>query len=311
MQIKIGTRGSKLALAQANRVCKLLEHRGIETMVRVIKTTGDTFKDRLLHELAASKGAGAFVREIDEKLLRGEIDLAVHSLKDIPTERPKGLTIAAVLKRDSPYDVLITRDGSQLESLPLGAIVGTSSLRRKAQLLRYRGDLQIKPLRGNLDTRLRKLREGYYDAIFAAEAGLQRLELNVKYQRLSIEYFTPSANQGTIAIVAREGSKAEEIARALDHQKTRIETEIERIILRALGGGCIVPVGVLAIAAEDGVMVKAEAIAPDGSSSISIVEEIPLENYREQAMRIGQVLRDKGGGELIKKAADELRKSRS
>ncbi|MEM2934065.1 MAG: hydroxymethylbilane synthase [Methanocellales archaeon] len=310
MQIIIGTRGSKLALAQTNRVRNMLEQRGMEIELRIIKTIGDTFGDRPLHELSTSKGTGAFVREIDEALFRGEIDLAVHSLKDIPTERPKGLTIAALLKRDSPYDVLITNDGSRLESLSTDAVVGTSSLRRKAQLLRYRRDLQIKPLRGNLDTRLRKLREGYYDAILAAEAGLQRLELNLKYQRLSIDYFTPSANQGTIAVVTKEDSEAEKIARALDHPKTRIETEIERLILRILGGGCLVPIGVLAIAEEDKIMVKAEVIAPDGSSSVSIVEEIPMENYRAHAERIAQFLRDRGGAELVQRTARELRKTK-
>jgi hydroxymethylbilane synthase len=308
MQIKIGTRGSKLALVQAERVRKMLEQKGAEIELRIIKTAGDTFGDRPIHELPAIKGAGAFVREIDEAMLRGEIDLAVHSLKDIPTERPKGLTIAAILKRDSPYDVIITRDGSTLESLPAGAVVGTSSLRRKAQLLRYRRDLQIKPLRGNLDTRLRKLRESQYDAIFAAEAGLQRLALDLKFQRLSVEHFTPSANQGAIAVVAKEGSEIEKIARSLDDQKTRIETEIERIILRILGGGCLVPIGVLAIASEHKIMVKAEVIAPDGSSSVSIVEEIPVENYKVYAERIGQVLCVRGGAELVQKAAGELRK---
>ncbi len=308
MHLKIGTRGSKLALAQADRVRNMLEQKGVEAELRIIRTTGDTFGERLLHELSVVKGPGAFVREIDQAMLRGEVDLAVHSLKDIPTERPRGLTIAALLKRDSPYDALITRNGSTLESLSAGAVVGTSSLRRKAQLLRYRRDLQIKPLRGNLDTRLRKLREGYYDAIFAAEAGIQRLELDLKFQRLSIDYFTPSANQGTIAVVAKEGSEAEKIAKALDDQKTRIESEIERIILWTLGGGCLVPIGVLAIAGEHKIMVKAEVISPDGSSSVSIVEEIPVENYKIHAERIGQILRDKGGAELVQKAAGELRK---
>lgn len=310
MRMIIGTRGSKLALIQTNKVRTMLEQRGIATEIKIIKTTGDTFADRPLHELSTTKGVGAFVREIDEEMLRGEIDLAVHSLKDIPTERPAGLTIAAILKRDSPYDVLITRNGGGLEALPKGAVIGTSSLRRKAQLLRYRADFQTKSLRGNVDTRLRKLREGQYDAIFMAEAGLQRMKIELKCERLTMDSFTPSANQGTIAVVAKEGSEAEKVARALDDPITRMETETERIILRVLGGGCLVPIGILAIAKTSGdkIVVKAEVIAPDGTASISITEEIPKENYKAHAERIGVALRDKGGAELVERAAGELRK---
>jgi len=168
----IGTRGSALALAQADQVAAMLKQHGFDTERKIIKTSGDSFTDRPLHQIP---GVGAFVRELDDRMLDGEIDIAVHSMKDIPTERPDELAIAAVLKRDSPLDVLLTRDGSTLDEMPKGATIGTTSMRRQAQLLRYRPDLVIKDLRGNIDTRRRKVAEGQYDGILLAEAGLQRM----------------------------------------------------------------------------------------------------------------------------------------
>src|SRR3972149_812703 len=147
--LRIGTRGSKLALAQANLVASILSKKGVKTHIKIIKTCGDTFTDRPLHEV---QGFGVFVREIDDAMLEGGIDIAVHSMKDVPTERPPELTIAAVMKRDSPYDFLLTRDGTKLKDLPSGSTIGTTSLRRRAQLMRVRPDLNMKELRGNIDT---------------------------------------------------------------------------------------------------------------------------------------------------------------
>jgi len=295
----IGTRGSKLALAQANIVAGLLRKNGIETTLHIIKTSGDVFVDRPLHEVG---GVGAFVREIDERLLCSEIDIAVHSMKDMPTERSGELVIGAVMRRDSPYDVLLTRDGSKLEELPMQAVIGTTSLRRRAQLLRFKPLLSITNLRGNIDTRLRKLREGRYDGIMLAEAGLQRMGWKLKAERLSPDYFCPSANQGTIAIVTRKNSEAEEAVKILDHEKTRIETLVERIIINILGGGCLVPIGAFAQVEGDEIHVLAEVLSLDGKDYVKIDEYIPLLNYQVHAMGLGRELREKGGKELVLKA---------
>ncbi len=303
----IGTRGSKLALAQANIVKQLLEEKSIKTEIKIIKTKGDTFVDRPLHEV---KGFGVFVREIDEAMLRGDIDIAVHSMKDVPTERPPELTIAAVLKRDSPYDILITRDGTTLEELPQGAIVGTTSLRRRAQLLRTRPDLTIKDLRGNIDTRLRKLKEGQYDGILLAEAGLERMKWNVKKQRLSLNDFIPSANQGSIVVVTKKNSEAEEIVKTLNDEKTRIETRVERIIIGILGGGCLVPMGAFARMHKDKLHVLAEVLSIDGKRYVRIDEFISIKQHEHEAVRLGNMLKQKGGGELVEQAMRSFSRKR-
>ena len=225
--MRIGTRGSKLAMAQAEKVCALLEAMDEKAEPVIVKTSGDVQADRPLYAL---KGYGAFVREIDDLLLRGDIDAAVHSLKDIPTERPQGLTLAAVLPRESALDVAITRDGRLLKDLPDGSVVGTSSTRRRALMLRYYPGLQTKDIRGNVDTRLRKLQAGEYDAILLAEAGLIRLGIVLPAERLDPYQFVPAANQGVIAIVAREGSPEHRTLQRLNDQNTWLETRVERVI---------------------------------------------------------------------------------
>jgi len=207
MSLLIGTRGSALALAQAEKVIALLERRGIGAEKVVISTLGDTVTGVPLHEIG---GQGVFVRALDDALLRGEIDAAVHSAKDIPAKRPGGLVTCAVLERDSPADFLV-------HTVPFHEIrvIGTSSTRRRAQLLKHYPDIGVAPLRGNVDTRLRKLKEGQFDAVVLAEAGLQRLGFSLPGTRLPPETFVPSPNQGTIAVVSREGETAGEIAEAL------------------------------------------------------------------------------------------------
>ena len=300
----IGTRGSGLALAQANLVERLLKENGVETTQLIIKTSGDTFTDRPLHEVA---GVGAFVREIDDRMIAGEIDIAVHSMKDLPTIRPPELSIAAVLKRDSPLDVLLTADGSTLDELPDGAIVGTTSMRRRAQLLRYRPDLNIQDLRGNIDTRIRKLKEGMYDGILLAEAGLQRMGWEMDVEQLNPDAFCPSANQGTIVIVTKAGTEAEKAVAFLDHAQSRIETEIERLVITEVEGGCIVPIGAFAEEAESGVMhVRAEVLALDGSYEVRVDELILTEDYKTEGQRLGHELVKLGGKELVQDAVCQL-----
>ena len=267
-----------------------------------MKTSGDVFLDKPLHQLA---GFGVFVAEIDERMLSGEIDLAVHSMKDLPTKRPEELTISAILKRDSPYDILLNRNGpaQNLEELKEGAVVGTSSMRRMAQLLRARSDLDVKSLRGNLQTRLRKLNSGDYDAIVMAEAGLQRMGLDLDYMRLDGDMFVPAANQGTIIVVAKKGSKAEKYSQSLDDKPTRIETMIERRILETVGGGCVVPMAVHAGVRDGEARVLAEVLSLDGKRFVRVDETISLENdYLSLAADIGQRLMRMGGRELVEEA---------
>ncbi len=304
----IGTRGSMLALAQAEIVAGRLRSAGIKTEIRTISTSGDVITDHPLHKLP---GIGVFVREIDEHSLGGEIDIAVHSMKDIPTIRPEKLVTAAILKRDPPCDVLITRDGTRLADMPAGAVIGTSSMRRIAQMKRFRSDLEIADLRGNINTRMRKLRDGVYDGIMLAEAGLVRLGWDIGFERLDPDRFIPSANQGTIAVVTLRDSEAEEVVRTLDHRQTRIETEIERIVIGVLGGGCSIPIGAFAEMAGgagdadcdvDEVRVRAEVLSMDGRRYVRVDETIPVDGYAMHAHRVGDALAAEGGDALVKEA---------
>jgi len=281
-------------------VIERLKELGVETDLRIIKTSGDVFVDKPLHMIS---GQGVFVAEIDDRMLNGEIDLAVHSMKDMPSKRAKDLGISAVLKRDSPYDILASRDGCRLEDLEDGATVGTSSMRRCAQLRRARPDLEIRSLRGNLQTRLRKLEQGDYDAIILAEAGPQRMGYQMEYRRLDPESFVPSANQGTIAVVTRVGSRAEECSRPLDHETTRRETMIERRILETVGGGCVVPMAVRAQVQGGRARVLAEILSLDGARFVRLDETISLEqSYLQEAEQMGKRLMEMGGRELVTEA---------
>ncbi len=273
----------------------------------MVKTSGDVFVDKPLHQLT---GFGVFVAEIDERMLSGEIDLAVHSMKDLPTKRPEELTISAILKRDSPYDIMLCRDGSvkRLEDLKEGATVGTSSMRRTAQLRRARPDLNILNLRGNLQTRMRKLDEGSYDAIVLAKAGLERMGLENDYVRLDDDRFVPSANQGTIIVVAKKGSKAAYYSRLMDDAPTRTETMIERRILETVGGGCVVPMAVHAVVSGGQVRVLAEVLSLDGKRFVRLDEKISLheDDHLSRAEDMGHRLMKMGGRELVDEAVKEF-----
>ena len=296
-----------MALRQTEIVQEQLSALGIETQLIKVKTSGDVFLDKPLHQLT---GFGVFVAEIDERMLCGEIDLAVHSMKDLPTKRPEDLTVSAVLKRDSPYDILLCRNGPvrSLEELKEGAVVGTSSMRRTAQLRRARPDLQITSLRGNLQTRLRKLDQGEFDAIVLAQAGLERMGLERDYLRLDGERFVPSANQGTIIVVARRGSKAELHSRLLDDAPTRTETMIERKILETVGGGCVVPMAVHALTKNGRARVLAEVLSLDGKRFVRVDENISLQedDPLSRAEDMGRRLMNMGGRELVDEAVKEF-----
>ncbi|MFQ5796149.1 MAG: hydroxymethylbilane synthase [Candidatus Bipolaricaulia bacterium] len=282
MLLRIGTRKSKLARSQCRQVCDLLTEMGIPVEEVSVSTSGDIFNDRAIHEI---KGRGAFVRELDGLLLAGELDAAVHSMKDIPTELTKGLAIAAVLKRASPFDLLITRDGLSLDDLPKGAVVGTSSVRRRAQLICHRPDLNVKNLRGNVETRLEKLSRNEYDAIVLAEAGIERLGLKRKISAWRLP-FVPAPNQGAIAVTTQESGEPFRVIRRLDHPRSRIEAEAERKVMSVVGGGCASPMGILAQGQDSGVKIEAEILSPDGKHRERFSEQVSLEFSDEDMNRI-------------------------
>jgi len=247
------------------------------------------------------------VREIDDLMLAGKIDVAVHSMKDLPSKRPGSLVIAAVLRRDSPFDVLVSEDGAALEELEEGAVVGTCSMRRAAQLRKARPDLVIESLRGNLETRLRKLKEGNYRAIVLAEAGMERMGYHPQYSILNPEKFVPSANQGAIAVVARRG-EIEEKVREIDHLPTRLEAECERVILEAIGGSCVVPMAAFARLDGDELRVIAEVLSLDGSRSVRVEGRVSAEDHIRGAKELSQRLVDEGGRDLAEEAVREVGK---
>ena len=303
----IGTRGSQLALVQTRKVAALLKEKGIETEEQIIKTDGDRFTDRPLYQV--STGVGAFVRELDDAMIADGIEIAVHSMKDLPTIRPPELITAAVLPRDSPYDVLLTKNGLTIDELPKNAIIGTSSMRRRAQLLRYRSDLVIEELRGNIDTRLKKLEDGQYDGIILAEAGLERMGWTDRVRtRLDLDSFIPSPNQGTVAVAALAGTPAVEAVSLLNDEKSQIETRIERIVVTDLEGGCTTPIGAYAKFEQNGkkIRVRAEVLSCDGTKSIKIDEKISAENWEAEAEKLGKYLADSGGKLLAEEAICEI-----
>jgi len=257
----IGSRGSHLALWQAEWVAAQLAARGRKARIQIIKTTGDKITDVALSKIGSK---GLFTKELEEALLRGEIDLAVHSLKDMPTEIPAGLELAAVPQREDPRDALI---GSTLHELKQGARVGTSSLRRSAQLRAARPDLTVESLRGNLDTRLRKLDKGQFDAIVLAAAGLRRLGWAHRIaEALPVEIMCPAPGQGALAIETREGSGLGEL---LDDNPSRLAVTAERALLGGLGGGCQVPIGAHARLEGETLHLRAVVASPDGVNLIA------------------------------------------
>lgn len=241
----IGTRGSKLAILQTEKVCERLKELGLgyECTIKTVRSLGDVLTARALYNMPSE---GAFVKKLDTLLLAGKIDIAVHSMKDIPLKREESLETSAVLPRDSPYDVLVS--GYRLDDMPDGATIGTSSVRRKFQVLNYMGKKGIKvkigDIRGNVDTRIKKFKRGDYDGVILAEAGLERLNLDIPYELLDRNPFVPSPGQGIIAVVSRKGSEESKILNQIDDAETRVEAEVEREVLKAIGGGCSLPVGV-------------------------------------------------------------------
>jgi hydroxymethylbilane synthase len=287
--LRIGTRGSALALAQANWVKGEIERQWPDAAVslQMIKTRGDHFVEASLQAIG---GKGVFTKEIEAALLKGEIDLAVHSMKDLPTELAPGLAVLAVPEREDPRDVLVSRSGARLSELPAGARIGTGSLRRKAQLLHYRSDLSVAAIRGNIDTRLNKLDAGEADALVMAAAGLKRIGREGRISEFFSENICVSAvAQGALAIEARDDQELREELEFLNDIPTYLEVEAERGLLRRLGGGCHVPVGARAQVYGELIEINAIVADPDGTEFY----KAELAGMAEKAEALGKELADR------------------
>jgi hydroxymethylbilane synthase len=294
MPLIIASRGSQLALWQARWVSRRLIELGHVCLIQIIKTTGDKITDVPLAQVG---GKGLFTKEIEEALLDGRADLAVHSLKDLPTELPAGLVLAAVPEREDPHDALV---GRKLVDLPAGAAVGTSSLRRAAQLRRLRPDLTIESIRGNLDTRLRKLDEGRYDAIVLAAAGLKRLGWEARIAEiLPDEVMCPAVGQGALAVETRAAGAGWDACAALDHPATHSAVAAERAFLRALGGGCQVPIGAHATVTGARLHLVGLVIAADGSAVVRGEREGPAAEAEAIGAALGAKLLEQGARAIL------------
>ena len=291
--IVIGSRGSKLALWQAHHIAGQLNALGHETRIEIIKTSGDKIQDVPLSQVG---GKALFTKEIEEALLADEIDLAVHSMKDVPTELPPGLTIAAIPEREDPHDALI---GCTVDQLVDGLRLGTSSLRRSSQLLALNPRLSVEMLRGNVDTRLRKLDESQYDAIVLAAAGLRRLGWQDRIRELiPVEVMCPAVGQGALAIETRDdGGAAQQVARQLNHPSTSIAVTAERAMLAVLGGGCQVPIGGFAYVEKGIIHMRAIVASPDGRKVVR-AELSGVDPVRTGAS-IGRNLLEKGAETIL------------
>jgi hydroxymethylbilane synthase len=316
MNLRIGSRGSQLALWQANHIAGLLRDQGHSVEIQIIKTTGDRLQEVTFAQVGSK---GMFTKEIEEALAEGRIDLAVHSLKDLPTELPEPFALAATPRRVDPRDVFVSVNFENLRALPEGARVGTSSQRRRAQLKALRPDIEAVEFRGNVDTRLRKLAEGQVDAILLAAAGLDRLEKTEWVrERLDPADFCPAAGQGSLGIETRKDDPATITAIAfLDDAPTRFAVTAERAALAALGGGCQVPIGIHCRPDLNGANgcgdiswseVFAIVAAPESGKAVSVYHRVPMAGTDPVALgrRVAEMLIDAGAAPLLEAAVGGL-----
>ncbi len=293
--LTIGSRGSQLALWQARWIQARLTDLGEESRIEIIRTTGDRITDVPLAKVGMK---GLFTKEIEEALVRGDIDIAVHSMKDMPTEVPHGLTIAAIPEREDPRDAIV---GVPLAELREGASVGTSSLRRSAQLRALRPDLLIDSIRGNVDTRLRKLEDLQFDAIVLASAGLRRLGLEGRIAEvLEPEVMCPAVGQGALAVETRDdGGAAHQVCSRLDHAETRAAVTAERALLATLGGGCQVPIGAYARIIDGTLQIDAVVVSPEGDAIVRRGSSGPVSMAESIGTALGDELLAMGGREIL------------
>ncbi len=300
--IKIATRGSKLALWQSQFVADLIKeaHPSIEVELMVVKTKGDKILDVPLAKIG---GKGLFVKEIEDKVLSKEADLAVHSMKDVPMEIPPGLKLGVVPKREDPRDCFVSEKYTSLESLPANAVIGTSSLRRKVQVSILRPDVEIVPLRGNLDTRMKKLKEGLFDAIIVAFAGAKRLGISSRFlMKLDPKSFIPAVGQGALGLEYREDDKdLDEILRFLDHPVTRWTVLAERSFLKTLQGGCQVPIGGFAYLKNAEIMEMIGFLCSlDGKNNIFVKKQSHVSQYESLGKAVAEEVLERGGDKILK-----------
>ncbi|RUM60698.1 MAG: hydroxymethylbilane synthase [Persephonella sp.] len=301
MKVKIGTRKSKLAMWQTNFIAKKIKENFPNLDIEIVKIT--TKGDKILDvPLAKVGGKGLFVKEIEDALLNGDIDLAVHSLKDVPTHFPEGLYLGAITEREDPRDCLVSVKYKSLKELPKGAVIGTSSLRRKSQILKLRPDLTVKDLRGNVDTRLRKLENGEYDAIILAYAGLKRLGLNHKATYIfNPEELIPAVAQGFLGIEIRANDeKIKSIVDKLNHKESFLRAEAERSFLRRLEGGCQVPLGCYSSINNGKLKMIGFISNLDGTKFIKDYVEGDIKKYKNLGIQLAEKLLSRGGEEILK-----------
>lgn len=304
-KLRIATRGSALALWQSKYIQNLIENNTeVEVELQSMKTKGDAILDTPLAKIG---GKGLFTKELEESMLRGESDLAVHSLKDVPVVFPKGLILTAISEREDVRDSFVSEKFASFNELPKGAKVGTTSLRRKMQLLIKRPDLKIISLRGNINTRLRKLKENEFDAIILASAGLKRLNLmeNIKYfVPFSLDEMIPAMGQGALGIECVDKSEVIEILKFINNENSVIATTIERDFVAKLNGGCQVPIGVNAEISGDIIKVRAIVGLPDGSEFIKEKREISKVDFKNFGTELADEFISRGAIELLKRAEE-------
>ena len=300
----IATRKSQLALWQSEFVRDFLLARcgNLDISLQGFSTKGDKILDAPLAKIG---GKGLFTKELEESMLRGDAHFAVHSLKDVPSHFPQGLTLAAVCEREEPNDAILSEKFKDLNALPKGAKVGTTSLRRKMQLLRKRPDLEIISLRGNINSRLEKLKKGEFDAIVLAFAGLKRLNLDKSVnflQKFSLDEMIPAASQGILGIESVENVDILEILSCLNDENSRIMSKIERDFIKELEGGCQVPIGINAEIVGDSVKIRAILGLPDGSEILQETQTLPLNSCENAGVLLANEFIKKGAKELLKRA---------
>ena len=307
MPLVLGTRGSPLALAQSRMVKADLEATGPSVRMEVIRTTGDRDQDSPLSGIG---GKGLFTRELDLALLEGRIDLAVHSLKDLPTDLEHGLALAAVPKREDPRDVMVGPEGASatltLQTLQPGARVGTGSLRRRALASAFRPDVDVVNIRGNLDTRIAKVDRGEFDVIIVAAAGIRRLGLWPRVtEALERTSWLPAPGQGALGLITRSGDgRMEEILRPLDHAPSHIAVRAERALLAALGGGCHTPIAALGIPHDSGLRLWGLVASPDGKQVVLADDSGGLADPEVLGAHVGRLLVERGAGEVLEGVPD-------
>ncbi|MAS90249.1 MAG: hydroxymethylbilane synthase [Thaumarchaeota archaeon] len=305
MNFIVGARGSKLSQAQTNWVISELQKidSSLSFEFKTITTKGDTDT----RPLFAMEQKGIFEKEIDRAVANKEIDFAVHSLKDVPSQIDGDLVISCIPKRESINDVLITKDGFSIDSIPSASVIGSSSLRRAVQVTRKRPDLIVKPVRGNIETRINKVTEGKFDGIVLAQAGITRLENKVKFSKLSTDDFPPSPGQGALAIVCRkDDSKTLELLKKIEDTKSRTEIEAERALSDSVDSGCRFPVGAFAVAHDNSLTLKVAVYSMDGKKSIILEKTGSVNQPKELGKLLGTELQNRGVSEIASNWRKEL-----